>query len=629
MLRIEDLTYRIGGRILFDGAGAVLPSGHKIGLVGRNGSGKSTLLALIAGELEADGGAIKLRRGARLASVAQEAPGGPESLTETVLAADFERTALLAEAETASEAGRIAEIHTRLADIGSHTAPARAGAILAGLGFDVAAQARPLDSFSGGWRMRVALAATLFAEPDLLLLDEPTNYLDLEGTLWLEGYLRSYPNTILLVSHDRTLLNTAVGSILHLDRCKLTAYAGGYDRFENTRAERLAHDAAQRKKQETQRRHMQAFVDRFRYKASKARQAQSRLKAIARLQPIAAAMYDSSVTFDFPDPGQLAPPIVTLDGVAVGYGDGIPVLHDLDLRINMDDRIALLGANGNGKSTFAKLLSNRLSPMAGRLFATPKLRVGYFAQHQVDELHPADTAFQHMGTLMRGAPDAKVRAHLGAFGLIQEKAGVRAEDLSGGEKARLVLAMMCRTAPHLMVLDEPSNHLDIDAREALVQALNDFKGALVLITHDPHLIEACADRLWLVAGNRVTAFDGDVEDYRRQLLSERGTPGPGPAEPTAGAAKLNKREARRAKAREREDRADLRRAIREAETLVERRGAEKAKFDAELADPTLYEGSTNTVTELLKHRDRAARRLADAEAKWLKAQHALEEAAAE
>ncbi len=631
MLRIDNLTYRIAGRILFDGASAVIPAGHKIGLVGRNGSGKSTLLGLI---LEGGDGAIRLRARARIATVAQEAPAGEASLLESVLAADDERAALLEEAEGAEDPTRIAEIHTRLADIGSHAAPARAGAILAGLGFDAEAQARTLDSFSGGWRMRVALAATLFTEPELLLLDEPTNYLDLEGTLWLEGYLRAYPSTILLVSHDRALLNTTVGGILHLENGKLTAYAGNYDRFEAARAMRLAHRAAQRKKQETQRKHMQAFVDRFRYKASKARQAQSRLKALARLQPIAAAMNDPTVAFDFPDPGELAPPIITLDGGAVGYEDGKPVLRDLTLRIDMDDRIALLGANGNGKSTLAKLLTGRLAPMAGRLFTTPKLRVGYFAQHQIDELREGDNAFQHMSRLLKGAPETKLRAHLAAFGLIQDTANTPARALSGGEKARLLLAMMCQAKPHIMVLDEPTTHLDIDAREALVMALNGFPGAILLITHDPHLIEACADSLWLVEGGRVKPFDGDVEDYRRRLLGQRGAPGgmPSPSEqadetaPALSRNKRNKRATRRAAAQARAAQADLRRGLRQAEALVEKRAAEKARIETELADPAIYDGPTAAMVALLKRREAAERRLAIAETHWLAAQTALDAA---
>ena len=620
MLRIDNLTYRIAGRILFAGAGAVVPAGHKIGLIGRNGSGKSTLLRLI---LEGDD-AIRLPARARIATVAQEAPSGETSLLESVLAADAERAALLQEALSAEDPHRIAEIHTRLADIGSHAAPARAASILAGLGFDAEDQARPLDSFSGGWRMRVALAATLFTEPDLLLLDEPTNYLDLEGTLWLEGYLRSYPNTILLVSHDRTLLNSAVGGILHLEDGKLTAYAGNYDRFEATRSARLANQAAQRKKQDAQRKHMQAFVDRFRYKASKARQAQSRLKALARLQPIAALLADPTVAFEFPDPGELAPPIITLDECAVGYGDGDPVLRDLSLRIGMDDRIALLGANGNGKSTLAKLLTGRLKPMAGRLFTTPKLRVGYFAQHQIDELREGETAFQHMARLMKGAPDAKQRAHLASFGLIQDKANTPAGALSGGEKARLLLAMMCRTRPHIMVLDEPTNHLDIDAREALVMALNGFPGAILLITHDPHLIEACADRLWLVEGGRVAPFDGDVEDYRRRLLGVRGAPGAKPTGGNGDAPKRNKKQARRDAAQARAAHAGLRRGVREAETLTEKRAADMADIEAELADPAIYDGPTAAMVTLLKRREEADRRLAKAEAQWLEAQSALD-----
>jgi ATP-binding cassette subfamily F protein 3 len=624
MLRIEDLTYRVAGRVLLDGASAAVPAGHKLGLVGLNGAGKSTLLRLIAGEIEPDGGSLALRRGVRIAAVAQEAPGGPESLLDAVLAADRERAGLLAEAETAREPARIAEIHTRLADIGAHTATARAASILAGLGFDAEAQARPLDSFSGGWRMRVALAATLFAAPELLLLDEPTNYLDLEGTLWLESYLKAYPHTLIIASHDRDLLNGAVDGILHLDGGRLTAYVGGYDTFERARRERLAQRAAERAKQQAQRRHMQKYIDRFRYKASKARQAQSRLKALARMEPIAEIVGAPEVVFRFPEPRPLAPPLISLDGVAVGYESGKPVLSGLDLRIDMDDRIALLGANGNGKSTFARLLAGRLAPMAGRLTTAPKLGVGYFAQHQIDELRANETAREHMAALMKGAPEARVRARLGAFGLVQDKAGVNAGELSGGEKARLVLALISHTAPQLMVLDEPSNHLDVDARDALITALNDFSGAIVLITHDRHLIETCADRLWLVAGGAVTPFDGDLDDYRRGLLAERGAPD---ANDRDGRPKSTRRAKRRASARKRADAAPLRRAARDAEARVAKLTAERAAIEAMLADPATYDGGKETLADLTRRRREVERRLADAETARLEAQEALERAA--
>ena len=637
MLQITDLTYRIAGRVLLDRASLTLPAGHRAGLVGRNGTGKSTLLKIIAGELHGESGRIDLPRNTRIGMVAQEAPDGPESLLDTVLAADTERTALLAEAERATDPHRIAEIHTRLADIQAHTAPARAATILAGLGFDAEAQARPCSDFSGGWRMRVALAAVLFSEPDLLLLDEPTNHLDLEATLWLENFLKNYPRTVLLVSHDRDLLNKVVDKIVHLDRGKLTVYAGGYDRFEKTRAERLANLAAQAAKQEAQRRHMQAFVDRFRYKASKARQAQSRLKAIARMEPIVVEADDEwSLKFEFPQPDELAPPLITLDCVSVGYEPGKPVLRGLDLRIDMDDRIALLGANGNGKSTLVKLLAGKLSPMNGTMRRSPKLKVGYFAQHQQDELDLDATPLAILERLMPLANDQKRRAHLGRFGFSQERALTRCGALSGGEKARLLFALMCREAPHIILLDEPTNHLDIDAREALVQALNTYEGAVVLISHDPHLIELTADRLWLVDGGTCKPFDGDMDDYRRLLLDQRRGRNAerrlekregdsGSFNRGGGRSAADRKEQRRAAAEARTAVQHLRRAVKEAEKQLERLQAEKARIEAKLADPEVYNGPTRDLMALQLEFGEIKKKIAAAEEAWLEAQSAIEE----
>ncbi len=621
MLRIEKLTYRIAGRVLFENADATIAAGHRVGLVGANGTGKSTLFRLILGEIEPDGGRIVLRPGARVASVAQEAPGGEETLLDFVLAADRERAALLAEAETAESPERIAAVHTRLADIGAHAAPARAARILAGLGFDAQAQARPLSAFSGGWRMRVALAATLFVEPDLLLLDEPTNYLDLEGTLWLESHLRRYPHTLIVASHDRALLNGAVERILHVERRGLAAYRGGFDDFLRARAERRAHAEAARAKQEAARRHMQAFVDRFRYKATKARQAQSRLKALARLAPIEEVESDATARFRFPEPKPLASPIVTLDGVAVGYAPGKPVLRGLDLRIDADDRIALLGANGNGKSTFVKLIAGALAPESGRMARARGLRIGYFAQHQIEALDPARTAQQHMAELMPGEPESRVRAYLGGFGLTQEKAEVAAAGLSGGERARLVLAMMAHGAPQLLLLDEPTNHLDIGARDALIAALNEFEGAIVLITHDRHLVEACADRLWLVSDGGVRPYSGDMDDYRRMLLAERGN---GADEAASKTPRPSRREKRRAAAAARADRAGLRRRLREAEAALARLAAEKRAIEERLAAPETYAGDKEALARLMKKNAETARAIEAAETVWLEVQEALE-----
>jgi ATP-binding cassette subfamily F protein 3 len=519
MLHINGLSYRIGPRLLIDGATVAIPSGHKVGLVGRNGAGKTTLLNLILGDLHAEAGLIGVPRHARIGSVAQEAPEGPQSLLETVLAADRERAALIEESHTAYDPHRIADIHARLVDIDAHSAPARAAAILAGLGFPEEAQAAACSELSGGWRMRVALAAALFAAPDVLLLDEPTNYLDLEGTIWLKSFIRNYRNTILMVSHDRDLLNDAVNAILHLDRGKLTLYQGNYDQFERQRREKQALSLKLRKKQEEQRRHMQAFIDRFRYKASKARQAQSRLKALARLEPIAEVVDAHVAPFIFPNPEKpLAPPLVRWDSVAVGYAPDRPVLRNITLRLDPDDRVALLGANGNGKSTFAKLLCGRLAPSAGEMRHPPRLATGYFAQHQLDELAAERTPYSYIAELLPEATVAQRRSRLGAYGFGAGLADSKCATLSGGEKARLLFALSSFHGPHILVLDEPTNHLDVDSREALVQAINEYEGAVILISHDRHLIETCADRLWLVASGTVKPYDGDMDEYGAFVL---------------------------------------------------------------------------------------------------------------
>jgi ATP-binding cassette subfamily F protein 3 len=628
MLHINDLTYRIEGRPLFDKATAGIPAGHKVGLVGRNGSGKTTLLRLIAGELVPDDGAVNVPRATRIGSVAQEAPGGLDSLIEFVLAADVERARLLEEAETAHDPGRIADIHQRLADIGAHAAPSRAARILAGLGFDEAAQQRPCAEYSGGWRMRVSLAAMLFTEPDLLLLDEPTNYLDLEGALWLEEYLRDYPHTVLIVSHDRDLLNRSVGAILHLAQGKLTLYTGGYDAFEEARRERQRLDLKLKKKQDEERRHIEAFITRFKAKASKASQAQSRIKALARMQPIAEQIEERVAPFRFANPAKaFASPLVRLEGAAAGYAVNQPVLRDLDLRLDADDRIGLLGANGNGKSTFAKLIAGRLPAMAGRRYASDKMAVGYFAQHQMDDLPVGKTPYQHMLDLMPEATEAQRRARLGLLGFGVDKADTRAENLSGGEKARLLFALATFHGAHLLILDEPTNHLDVDAREALVRALNDYEGAVILITHDRHLIEACADRLWIVRGGTVTAYDSDVEQYRTECLADRGgtdaVRGKGKAN---GGPRPTAQEARRQAAEQRAALAPLKRTVTKAEAEVERLSLQIATIDAALADSRLYARNPARAQALARERGELSRAREAAEAAWLAASEAYEAA---
>jgi ATP-binding cassette subfamily F protein 3 len=617
LLVLHDLTLRMAGRPLLDGASLTIDPGRHVGLVGRNGAGKSTLLRAIAGELAPDGGDIRLAAGARLGQVRQQAPSGEASLVHIVLQADPLRLSLLAEAETAAPE-RLASIHDRLQAIDAASAPARAAAILAGLGFDAEAHARPVDSFSGGWRMRVALAAALFGAPDLLLLDEPTNHLDLEATLWLEGWLARFPGAAIIVSHDRGLLDRCADSIAHLDRGRLSLTPGGYSAFVRIRTERAAQETAAAQRIAAQRAHMQAFVDRFRYKASKARQAQARLKAIERLPVIDSVVGDAPTRFAFPEPATLAPPLLALERAAAGY-DGRPVLRDLSLRLDMEDRVALLGPNGNGKSTLAKLLVGRLEPLAGAVLRGPRLRVGYFAQHQEDELDLAGTSLSHMQAALPRAAPMQVRAQLARFGLDADRAETPVGSLSGGERARLLLALATREAPQLLILDEPTNHLDIDAREALVRALAEFAGAVLLISHDPHLVELVADRLWLVADGTVRPFEGDLDDYRA-MLSERAR-----APRAEGAA--SRRDDRRERAEARAAAAPLRRRARDAEALLDRLATERRRIEAALADPALYVPSrVMEVTAAQTRLAALARESEAAEAAWLEAAEALEQA---
>lgn len=624
MLILDDISLRVAGRLLIDHASLTLPAGAKAGLVGRNGTGKTTLFRAITGDLATESGSISYPKGTRIGQVAQEAPGTEEPLIDIVLAADRERRALLQEAETATDAHRIAEIQTRLADIDAHSAEARAATILAGLGFDAAAQKRPASSFSGGWRMRVALAAVLFAEPDLLLLDEPTNYLDLEGTMWLEGYVAKYPHTVLLISHDRDLLNKAVDSIVHLESKKLTFWRGGYDQFERQRAEKMELLQKSAAKQDAKRKHMQAFVDRFRYKASKARQAQSRLKALEKMAPVGAIVDEHVQPFSFAEPvKQVASPIVALDKAAVGYTPGKPVLKNLTLRIDHDDRIALLGANGNGKSTLAKLLSGRLSLEHGTITVAPGLKVSIFAQHQLDDLRPEENAVEHVRRLMPDAAEAKVRARVAQMGLATEKMNTPAKDLSGGEKARLLMGLASFDGPNLFILDEPTNHLDIDSRRALIDALNEFSGAVIIVAHDRHLLEATVDRLWLVSNGSVAPYEGDLSDYRSQI-----TGGQSDRRERREADKASKADRRREAAQKRAALEPLAKEIKAIEGLIDRTRKRMAAIEAELADPSLYERDTARAASLAKERSDLADRLATQEDRWLELSSQYEEGTA-
>jgi ATP-binding cassette subfamily F protein 3 len=628
MLTLNNITVRLGGNVILDRASASIPTGTRVGLVGRNGTGKSTLLKLIAGFSEADDGSVETARETRIGYVAQEAPGGSATPFETVLAADAERARLLAELETSHDAHHIGEVHERLNAIEAHAAPARAARILAGLGFDEEAQHRPLSSFSGGWRMRVALAGLLFSGPDLLLLDEPSNHLDLEAVLWLESFLKNYRGTLIVVSHERDLLNNVVNHILHLQGGKLTLYTGGYDEFERQRRERQAQVEAARTKQDARREKLQAYVDRWRYKAHTARQAQSRLKALARMQPIAEAAEDPTLVFNFPSPAELKPPMIVLDRAAVGYEKDKPILSRLDLRVDPDERMALLGRNGNGKTTLARLLSRHLQPMAGDMVASGKMQVGYFAQHQVEDLDVDDTPLQHMTRQMPDAKPSHVRAQLGRFGFSGEKAELKVRHMSGGERARLALALITRNAPHMLILDEPTNHLDVDAREALVQALNEYDGAVIVVSHDRHLLELTADRLVLVADGTATEFNGSLDDYRDLILG-RGDNG-GEADDKQ-AKKVSRKDERRNAAEARARSQTLRNAVKQAETEMTRLMEQRTEVDRALFDPKAYEGphKDKTVTQLMKARADIEQKLAAAEARWMEAAEALERAEAD
>lgn len=611
MLKIQNIAYAVEGRPLFEDASAIIPTGHKVGLVGANGTGKTTLFRLIRGELALESGDIAVPRGSKIGGVAQEVPSSSTSLLDTVLEADTERTELLAEAETATDPSRIAEVQTRLADIDAWSAEARASSILKGLGFDFEDQSRPCSDFSGGWRMRVALAAVLFAQPDLLLLDEPTNYLDLEGALWLEAYLVKYPHTVIIISHDRELLNRAVGGILHLENRTLTYWSGPYDQFTRQRAEQRAVQAATAKKQQERVAHLMSFVDRFRYKASKAKQAQSRLKMIEKIDMVAAPEEAAKRKFTFPSPEELSPPIINIEGGVVGYGDK-PVLKRLDLRIDQDDRIALLGKNGQGKSTLSKLLARRLEKMSGKMSTANKLRVGYFAQHQVDELYVDETPLDHLRRERPDSPPSKLRALLAGFGLMADQAETVVGRLSGGQKARLSLLLATLDAPHLLILDEPTNHLDIESREALVEALTLYSGAVILVSHDMHLLSLVADRLWLVADGTVEPFEDDLAAYRRFLLA-----GDKPVQAAKPAAK--------AKRPSRDARLALRNDVRKCEERLQKLTAMEEKLSEKLADPALYESDKVSDLEVWnKKYAEVTEAIERAESLWLDAQEKLE-----
>ena len=618
MLTIDGVTVRLGGRAILEGASATVPVGARVGLIGRNGAGKSTLMKALIGEIEPDEGEVSKPSRARIGYIAQEAPSGTMTPEEVVLASATERAQLLEELETCTDMNRMGDVHDRLLAIDAYSAPSRAAKILSGLGFDEEMQKRPVESFSGGWKMRIALGALLFSEPDILLLDEPSNHLDLEATLWLENFLKSYPATLVVISHERDLLNKVVDHILHLQGGQLTLYPGGYDAFEKQRAERAAQLAAAKASQDAQRANLQDYFARNSARASTAKQAQSRAKMLARMQPIAALMEDPSLSFDFPDPEELRSPMITLEQAAVGYGEAPPILKRLNFRIEADDRIALLGRNGNGKTTLARLLASQLAAAEGEVNAPGRLKVGYFTQYQVEELAGEDTPLDLMNRAMDGAAQGAVRAQLGRFGFSGPRAQQRVDKLSGGERARLALALITRDAPHLLILDEPTNHLDVDAREALIQALNDYSGAVILISHDRHMVELTADRLILVDSGTATEYAGSMQDYIDFVLGRNQPKG----DRRSGGGKPRGSRGNKTEAQAREAKSELAKA----EKTIERLAAEVEKLDRSILEGSAKTSNLDGVSmeELLRKRADAVDSLAVAEEAWLAAGSALD-----
>ncbi len=617
MLSISNLTYRIGGRVILEDCSMNVMDGWRVGVVGLNGAGKSTLFKLITGVLQNDGGSVSLSAKQKLGIVSQDIPETDDPLIDVVLAAHKEMAALWKAAETEEDPNKIADIYQDLADMDAYAAPAKAATLLTGLGFKESQLTEPFSSFSGGWQMRVMLAAVLFVEPDFLLLDEPTNHLDLEAIMWLENYLVSYPHTMMIISHDRELLNKCTDHIIHVDKQSLTLYGGNYDAFEKERALRTGLQQKMFEKQQAERAHMQAFIDRFKAKASKAAQAQSRVKAMERMDVVDAVIASRAVKFVFPNPDKIPSPMLSIQKADIGYVEGKPILRGIHENIDRDDRIALLGANGNGKSTLMKLIAGKLDIMGGEMFRSGKLRIGYFSQHQTDELDVESTPFMELHRLMSrtmdDVPEHKVRAKLGAFGFGRELADNKIAALSGGEKARLLFAFMSFDAPHMLLLDEPTNHLDIDAREALVQALNNYEGAVVIVSHDPTMVERVADRLWLVKDGKVSNFEGDLEDYRAFTIQSKRE------ERAAEKKAAAKEKIEPVKDVSPKNLTELKKKSDKAEKEIARLTAEKDSLETVMAKPDFYQNKDKSI-KIQKEYDAVISELAKQEEIWLESQ---------
>ncbi len=628
MLQFDKVSLRRGPRLLFEDASFQIHPGQKVGLTGANGSGKSSLFSLVLGALTPEAGSVSFPSGWVSAHVAQEMPASGRAAIEFVLDGDQDLRRLqrkLAAAERAGEGARIAQLHGELEHIGAYQANSRAAGLMHGLGFRSDDEQRPVAEFSGGWRMRLNLARTLMCRSDLLLLDEPTNHLDLDAVIWLESWLRQYRGTLLLISHDRDFLDRVCTQILHIAQLRATLYGGNYSAFERVRAEQLANQQAAHDKQQREIAHMQSYVARFRAKATKARQAQSRLKALERMQLIAPAHVDSPFEFGFRPPHRNPHPLLKLEQCAAGY-TGNRVLQRIQLALNPGDRIGLLGPNGAGKSTLIRLLAGELTPMSGERIEARHLAIGYFAQHQLEQLQPGHSPLEHLQQLDPQAGEQALRDFLGGFGFAGDKALEPVAPFSGGEKSRLVLALLVYRRPNLLLLDEPTNHLDLEMRQALANALQDFEGAMLVVSHDRHLLRLTCDRLLLVYAGRVEEFAEELDAYPA-WLSAHSASARQQAAPTRPASANQRRERKRDEAARRKALQPLRRALRESEAELERLHAYQAQLEAKLADTSLYaETRTGQLQDLVREKAVVDRELDTAEQAWLAAAEALEQA---